>query len=101
MVRQLRRAARSTRSRFAEEAYSLGAERGYEFETDTLRFPYSSMTTPNEVWDYDLKTRARTLRKRQEVPSGHDPAAYVTRRIQATRAGRRDGADLDPAPHAT
>ena len=42
------------------------------------------MTTPNEVWDYDLKTRARTLRKRQEVPSGHDPAAYVTRRLLAT-----------------
>jgi len=68
---------------FAEEAYSLGADGGYEFVTDSLRFHYSSMTTPNEVWDYDLKTRARTLRKRQEVPSGHDPAAYVTRRLQA------------------
>jgi oligopeptidase B len=68
---------------FAEEAYSLGAEGGYEFVTDRLRFHYSSMTTPNEVWDYDLKTRARTLRKRQEVPSGHDPADYVTRRLQA------------------
>ena len=34
----------------------------------------------NEVWDYDLRTRERSLRKRQEVPSGHDPAAYVTRR---------------------
>jgi len=68
---------------FAEEAYSLGAEGGYEFVTDRLRFHYSSMTTPNEVWDYDLKTRARTLRKRQEVPSGHNPAAYVTRRLQA------------------
>jgi oligopeptidase B len=68
---------------FPEEAYSLGADGGYEFVTDQLRFYYSSMTTPNEVWDYDLKTRARVLRKRQEVPSGHDPAAYVTRRIQA------------------
>ena len=68
---------------FPEEAYSLGADGGYEFVTDRLRFFYSSMTTPNEVWDYDLKTRARTLLKRQEVPSGHDPAAYVTRRIQA------------------
>ncbi len=68
---------------FPEEAYSLGAESGYEFVTDRLRFHYSSMTTPNEVWDYDLKSRARTLRKRQEVPSGHDPAAYVTRRLQA------------------
>jgi oligopeptidase B len=71
---------------FPEEAYSLGADGGFEFVTDRLRFFYSSMTTPNEVWDYDLKTRARTLRKRQEVPSGHDPAAYVTRRIQARAA---------------
>jgi oligopeptidase B len=68
---------------FPEEAYSLGAAGGYEFKTDTLRFHYSSMTTPNEVWDYDLKTRARNLRKRQEVPSGHDPANYVTRRLFA------------------
>jgi len=68
---------------FPEEAYSLGADGGYEFVTDRLRFFYSSMTTPNEVWDYDLKTRARVMRKRQEIPSGHDPAAYVTRRIRA------------------
>jgi len=72
---------------FAEEAYSLGADGGYQFVTDTLRFHYSSMTTPNEVWDYDLKTRARTLRKRQEVPSGHDPGAYVTRRLRAKAPG--------------
>ncbi len=68
---------------FPEEAYSLGAEGGYEFVTDRLRFHYSSMTTPNEVWDYDLTSRSRLLRKRQEVPSGHDPDAYVTRRLQA------------------
>ena len=68
---------------FAEEAYSLGLDEGFEFETDALRFSYSSMTTPSEVWDYDLAARARTLRKRQEIPSGHDPAAYVTRRVLA------------------
>lgn len=68
---------------FDEEAYSLGISSGYEFVTDTLRYNYSSMTTPTEVWDYDMRTRARTLRKRQEVPSGHDPSNYVTRRLQA------------------
>lgn len=68
---------------FAEEAYSLGIDPGYEFATDTLRFTYSSMTTPSEVWDYDLATRERRLRKRQEIPSGHDPANYVTRRLLA------------------
>ena len=68
---------------FSEEAYSLGMSPGYEFSTDNLRFSYSSMTTPSEVWDYDMRSRTRVLRKRQEVPSGHDPKRYVTRRIFA------------------
>jgi oligopeptidase B len=67
----------------SEEAYSLGIDAGLEFETDTLRFNYASMTTPSEVWDYDLVKRTRVLRKRQEIPSGHDPSAYVTRRLLA------------------
>ncbi len=71
---------------FDEEAYSLGVLGGYEFDTDTLRFVYSSMTTPNETWDYDMRTRTRVLRKRQEVPSGHDAEAYVTRRLLAPAA---------------
>ena len=71
---------------FPEDAYSLGGGGGYEFATNLLRFAYSSMTTPSEVWDYDLSTRQRVLRKRQEVPSGHDPSAYVTRRLQAPTA---------------
>ena len=71
---------------FPEEAYSLGMDAGYEFDTDRLRFTYSSMTTPAEVWDYSLASRTRTLRKRQEVPSGHDPADYVTRRLMAPTA---------------
>ena len=68
---------------FEEEAYSLGLAGGYEFDTDTLRFTYSSMTTPEHVYDYDMRTRERIVRKVQEVPSGHDPADYVTRRIMA------------------
>jgi oligopeptidase B len=68
---------------FEEEAYSLSVNPGYEFDTDLIRFSYSSMTTPTEVYDYDMRTRERTLRKRQEVPSGHDPAHYVTRRVFA------------------
>jgi oligopeptidase B len=68
---------------FAEEAYSLFIVGGYEFTTDIQRFVYSSMTTPSETWDYDLAARTRTLRKRQEIPSGHDPSAYVTRRLMA------------------
>ena len=71
---------------FAEEAYSLGIDGGYEFATNLLRFTYSSMTTPEEVWDYDLASRERILRKRQEIPSGHNSADYVTRRLFAPAA---------------
>ena len=76
---------------FDEEAYSLGMAAGYEFDTTTVRFTYASMTTPSQTYDYDLAERTRTLRKTQEVPSGHDPADYVTRRLYAT-AG--DGAEV-------
>jgi oligopeptidase B len=44
------------------------------------------MTTPAQVYDYDMRTRERTLLKTQEVPSGHDPEHYVTRRLMATAA---------------
>jgi oligopeptidase B len=69
---------------FDETAYSLDTIGGYEFDTTNLRFSYSSMTTPSEVYDYDMASRTRQLRKRQEIPSGHNPAHYVTTRIMAT-----------------
>lgn len=68
---------------FDEEAYALGMAAGFEYDTTALRFTYSSMTTPAETYDYDVVTRARLLRKRQEVPSGHNPQDYVTRRLFA------------------
>ena len=76
---------------FEEEAYDLALVPGYEFATETLRFVYSSMTTPQQTFDYDMRTRARTLRKTQEVPSGHEPADYVTRRLTAAS---HDGAQV-------
>jgi oligopeptidase B len=76
---------------FDQAAYSLDMSRGYEFETTSLRFTFSSMTTPVEVYDYDMVSRERTLRKRQQIPSGHDPAAYVTTRIFAKS---HDGAQV-------
>lgn len=69
---------------FDEEAFSLGLCGSYEYDTDTIRFTYSSPTTPAQVFDYDMRTRERMLRKTQEVPSGHNPDAYVTRRLMAT-----------------
>lgn len=71
---------------FDEEAYSLGLVDGYEYTTDVVRFSYSSPTTPGQVFDYNMRTRERTLLKQVEVPSGHDAADYVTRRIQAPAA---------------
>ncbi len=76
---------------FDEAAYSLSTIGGYEFDTTNLRFSYSSMTTPSEIYDYDMATRERRLRKRQEIPSGHNPADYVTTRIMATS---HDGAQV-------
>ena len=76
---------------FDEAAYSLDMVGGFEFDTTVMRFAYSSMTTPSEIYDYDMAARQRTLRKRQEIPSGHDPAAYVTTRILARAP---DGAEV-------
>ena len=90
VVREIASGAEHTIA-FPEEAYSLRVEAGLEFDTNTLRFVYSSMTTPAETYDYDMVSRTRVLRKRQEIPSGHDPARYVTRRIHATAA---DGAKV-------
>ena len=68
---------------FAEEAYALGLSGSYEYDTDVVRFSYSSMTTPTQLFDYDMRTRTRTLLKAQEVPSGHNADHYVTRRLMA------------------
>ena len=76
---------------FAEEAYSLGVSAGYEYAVDLIRFSYESPSTPEETYDYNMRTRTRVLRKRQEVPSGHDPADYVVRRIMAPAS---DGAQI-------
>ena len=66
---------------FDEEAYALALNGSYEYDTTIVRFTYSSMTTPERVYDYDMESRQRELRKEQEVPSGHDPDNYITRRL--------------------
>ncbi|AZO06077.1 S9 family peptidase [Mesorhizobium sp. M2A.F.Ca.ET.043.02.1.1] len=71
---------------FDEEAFSLGLSGSYEYDTETMRFTYSSMTTPVQVFDYNMRSRERVLLKTQEVPSGHDPEHYVTRRLMAPAA---------------
>ncbi len=66
-----------------EPAYALSLGGSAEFDTTTMRYAYNSMSTPTQTWDYDMASRERSLRKTQEVPSGHDPADYVVERLNA------------------
>jgi oligopeptidase B len=74
-----------------EEAYDIDFAGGYEWDTTVTRYIYQSPSTPRQWFDYDMATRERTLRKTQEVPSGHDPSRYVVRRFFTTA---RDGAQV-------
>ena len=69
-----------------EPAYALSLGGASEFDTTVMRYGYNSPSTPTSTYDYDLATRERTLRKVQEVPSGHDPADYVVERLNAPAA---------------
>ncbi len=73
---------------FGEPAYTAYISTNPEFSTDLLRFGYSSMTTPNSTFDYNMKTKEKVLKKQEEVVGGHDPKNYVTERLFATA---RDG----------
>jgi oligopeptidase B len=70
-----------------ESVYAAGLNETPEFTAGSFRFTYQSMITPESVYDYDLASRERTLRKRQEVPR-YDPSLYVTERQWAVA---RDG----------
>lgn len=69
-----------------EPAYSLSLAGASEFDTPIIRYSYNSMSTPTSIYDYDQKTRERTLRKVQEIPSGHNPSDYVVERLNAPAA---------------
>lgn len=75
---------------FTEEAFDLELASGFEFDTVKFRFSYSSMTTPNEIYEYDLASQTRTLIKQLIIPSGHDPAHYITRRLYAKASDGRE-----------
>ncbi len=55
-----------------------------EFDTDKLRLSYTSLVTPSTVYEYDMKTKARKVLKREEVLGGYDPEQYHSERIWAT-----------------
>src|SRR5690606_11850741 len=52
---------------FGEEAYTAYPSNNPEYNTATLRYGYTSLTTPSSTYDYDMNTRKKTLRKQQEV----------------------------------
>lgn len=76
---------------FDEPAYSLALEGSLEYDTPWLRFRYSSMTTPDQIFDFNMRSRRRILKKTRQIPSGHDPHHYRTRRVFATA---RDGQQI-------
>ncbi len=69
---------------FGEPAYTLYSSTNLEFDTDLLRYGYTSLTTPNSTYDYNMKTRERKLLKQQEVVGGYNPTDYQTERLWAT-----------------
>jgi oligopeptidase B len=73
---------------FNTEAYSLSLIGAADFDSTLVRFTMSSPAEPEKWFDYDMDTGTMTLLKQQRIPSGHDPGAYVVRRLEAPA---RDG----------
>ncbi|GAB4014792.1 oligopeptidase B [Spirosoma koreense] len=73
---------------FGEPAYVAGIGYNPDFNTNVLRYSYSSLTTPNSTFDYNMDTKEKTLMKQQEVLGGFDKDNYVSERMYATA---RDG----------
>ncbi len=69
---------------FGEEAYFSYISTNPEFDTDILRFGYTSLTTPYSIYDYDMNTQEKELLKREEVVGDFDPADYHVERLMAT-----------------
>jgi oligopeptidase B len=69
---------------FDEPAYLSSVGVNVDFNTNILRFNYQSMITPGSVYDYNMDTKEKTLKKQNEVVGGYDKNNYVTERTMAT-----------------
>lgn len=69
---------------FDESVYSANLGANYDFKTDTLRVSYNSPITPSTIYDVNMETKERVMKKRTEVLGGYDPAKYETKMIWAT-----------------
>jgi oligopeptidase B len=68
---------------FGEETYTAYTGSNPDFNTDVLRYGYTSLTTPNSVIDYNMNTKVKTVQKEQEVVGGYDKTQYESKRIWA------------------
>jgi len=68
---------------FDEPVYTLAADRNEEYSVTKFRFAWTSLITPRSIFDYDMATRERDLKKRYAVFGGYDSANYVSERIFA------------------
>ena len=69
---------------FGEEAYTVYPSTNLDFDTELLRYGYTSLTTPSSTYDYNMRTKERKLLKQQEVVGGYNPDDYQTERLWAT-----------------
>ena len=69
---------------FPEPVYVAYGTANLEFNTTNFRFGYESLITPSSIFDYDVKTRNRELKKQQPVLGGYDMKLYKSERIYAT-----------------
>jgi len=74
-----------------EPSYTMALDVNREYDSDKLRYTYTSLVTPRTTYDYDFKTGARELLKRDPVLGGYDPANYATEFAWATA---RDGSKV-------
>ncbi|MBS4062788.1 MAG: S9 family peptidase [Bacteroidetes bacterium] len=68
---------------FGEPTYMAYLSTNLDFNTDKLRYGYTSLTTPNSVFEFDMTTKEKTLLKQQEVLGGYNPDGYQSERIYA------------------
>jgi oligopeptidase B len=68
---------------FPEPVYTFVNSDNPEYDSPVLRFTYTSLVTPNSVIDYGLADGAWEVKKVDEIPSGYDPAQFVTERLHA------------------
>jgi oligopeptidase B len=76
--------AASHRIKFAEPAYNASVGENPEFDASHVRFQFESFVTPRSVYDYDVQTREKLLRKQQPVLGGYDSSQYASERLHAT-----------------